>query len=176
MSCSCVTSDEKPGDTDRRGAKKETPPIKDVGWKLRDALKQQLAIIHERVEAKKLAKLALAEVRQLLAKEEEEEKLDVGRKEMKARVKERVSARLKEEEEKMEKEQMENALEKLRQEKAKQLDEIKTEESKEEGEKSKKGEEEKEEGGGRKAQEERGRGRESGREKRKKSKDSGGKK
>ncbi|XP_053293121.1 uncharacterized protein LOC128454012 [Pleuronectes platessa] len=170
-------SDEKPGDTDRRGAEKETPPIKDVGRKLRDALKQQLAIIHERVEAKKLAKLALAEVRQLLAREEEEEKLDLGRKDMTARVKERVSARLKEEEEKMEKEEIENALEKLRKEKAKQQDEINTEEGndKKDSEKSKNGVEN-EEGAGRKAQEEKGRGRKSGKEKRKKTKDGGGKK
>ncbi|GLD61839.1 aspartyl/asparaginyl beta-hydroxylase isoform X7, partial [Lates japonicus] len=109
-----VHTDETPGDTARRGAKKETSPTKDVGLKLREALKQQLAIIHERVEAKKLAKLALAEVRHLLAKEEEEKELELGRKEITARVKERVAARLKEEEEKIEKEETEKALEKLR--------------------------------------------------------------
>lgn len=96
-----------------------TIETKDVGWKLREALKQQLAIIHERVEAKKLAKLALAEVRELLAKEEEEKELELGRNEIKARVKERVSARLKEEEEKLEKEELEKALGKLRKEKSK---------------------------------------------------------
>ncbi len=115
-------------------------PTKDVGWKLREALKQQLAIIHERVEAKKIAKLALAEVRELLAKEEEEKELELGRKEITARVKERVATRLKEEEEKIEKEEMEKALEKLRKEKEKQDE--KREESKDEEEdekKSKKG-------------------------------------
>uniref|UniRef100_A0A8D3BCF1 Aspartyl beta-hydroxylase/Triadin domain-containing protein n=1 Tax=Scophthalmus maximus TaxID=52904 RepID=A0A8D3BCF1_SCOMX len=182
-----VLLDEKPGDTATRGAKKETPPTKDVGWKLRDALKQQLAIIHERVEAKKLAKLALAEVRQLLAKEEEEEKLELGRKEISARVKERVATRLKDEEEKIEREEMEKALEKLRRDKAKLLNDIKEEEGKDvkEGEKeSKKGggkekSEKKVEGEGNKVQDEDS-GKESAREKRKKSKveksDRGGKK
>uniref|UniRef100_A0AAQ6ARH9 Aspartyl beta-hydroxylase/Triadin domain-containing protein n=1 Tax=Amphiprion ocellaris TaxID=80972 RepID=A0AAQ6ARH9_AMPOC len=182
--------DEKPGDEARRGAKKETSTSKDVGWKLREALKQQLAIIHERVEAKKLAKLALAEVRQLLAKEEEEKELELGRKEISARVKERVATRLKEEEEKMEKEEMEKALEKLHKEKAEQPDEKKEETSKEEkagDKKSKKGGEKEEksekegEGEGNKAQEEdMERGKELAREKRKKSKadksDRGGKK
>lgn len=70
-----------------------------MAWKLQEALKQQLAIIHERVEAKKLAKLALAEVRQLLAREEEE--IELGRKDRTVRVKERVAASLKEEGEKM---------------------------------------------------------------------------
>lgn len=82
-----------------------------MGAKLREALKQQLAAIHERVEAKKLAKLALAEVRELLAKEEEEKELELGRKEIKARAKERAAARLKEEEEKLQQEEMERALE-----------------------------------------------------------------
>uniref|UniRef100_A0A3Q2U4W0 Arginine and glutamate-rich protein 1-like n=1 Tax=Fundulus heteroclitus TaxID=8078 RepID=A0A3Q2U4W0_FUNHE len=130
------------GDFDVEDAKVllEKPSSRDVGLKLREALKQQLAIIHERVEAKKLAKLALAEVRQLLAKEEEEKELDLGRKEITAKVKERVANRLKEEEEKMEQEEMEKALEKVRKEKAKLND--KEEETKEDegGEKeSKKG-------------------------------------
>uniref|UniRef100_A0A3B4ZXZ7 Aspartyl beta-hydroxylase/Triadin domain-containing protein n=1 Tax=Stegastes partitus TaxID=144197 RepID=A0A3B4ZXZ7_9TELE len=190
MRAASLGLDEKPGDEARRGAKKETSTTKDVGWKLREALKQQLAIIHERVEAKKLAKLALAEVRQLLAKEEEEKELELGRKEITARVKERVATRLKEEEEKMEKEEMEKALEKLHKEKAKQPDEKKEETSKEEkagDKKSKKGGEKEEksekkgEGEGKKGQEEdMEKGRESAREKRKKNKaeksDRGGKK
>lgn len=49
---------------------------KDVGARLREALKMQLAIIHERVEAKKIAKMALAEVRNILAKEEAERLMD----------------------------------------------------------------------------------------------------
>uniref|UniRef100_A0A3Q2P171 Arginine and glutamate-rich protein 1-like n=1 Tax=Fundulus heteroclitus TaxID=8078 RepID=A0A3Q2P171_FUNHE len=135
-----VLLDDKPAEGVGRGANKEKPSSRDVGLKLREALKQQLAIIHERVEAKKLAKLALAEVRQLLAKEEEEKELDLGRKEITAKVKERVANRLKEEEEKMEQEEMEKALEKVRKEKAKLND--KEEETKEDegGEKeSKKG-------------------------------------
>ncbi|XP_078143696.1 uncharacterized protein LOC144542121, partial [Centroberyx gerrardi] len=115
-------ADEKP-DVARRGAKKENPLTKDVGWKLREALKQQLAMIHERVEAKKIAKLALAEVRQLLAKEEEDKVLELRREEVTAKARERVAARLKEEEEKIEREEMEKALEKLRREKAKQQEE-----------------------------------------------------
>uniref|UniRef100_A0A3B3UKS9 Aspartate beta-hydroxylase n=1 Tax=Poecilia latipinna TaxID=48699 RepID=A0A3B3UKS9_9TELE len=122
------------GDFDVEDAKVllESPSPRDVGLKLREALKQQLAIIHERVEAKKMAKLALAEVRQLLAKEEEEKELDLGRKEITARVKERVASRLKEEEEKLEKEEMEKALEKVQKEKAKQKEE-KEEETKDKG-------------------------------------------
>lgn len=119
----------------------ETPSARHVGLKLREALKQQLTIIHERVEAKKLAKLALAEVRQLLAKEEEEKELNLGRKEITARVKERVANRLKEEEEKMEKEEMVKALEKQRKEKTKQNNEEKEETKEDKGgeKKSRKG-------------------------------------
>uniref|UniRef100_A0A4W5QLU0 Aspartyl beta-hydroxylase/Triadin domain-containing protein n=1 Tax=Hucho hucho TaxID=62062 RepID=A0A4W5QLU0_9TELE len=65
------TKDENPRHVSKRKAKKENPLTKDVGWKLREALNQQLAIIHERVEAKKIAKMALAEVRNILAKEKE---------------------------------------------------------------------------------------------------------
>uniref|UniRef100_A0A4W5QRF0 Aspartyl beta-hydroxylase/Triadin domain-containing protein n=1 Tax=Hucho hucho TaxID=62062 RepID=A0A4W5QRF0_9TELE len=67
------TKDENPRHVSKRKAKKENPLTKDVGWKLREALNQQLAIIHERVEAKKIAKMALAEVRNILAKEKEKE-------------------------------------------------------------------------------------------------------
>lgn len=137
----------------------EPPSPKDVGLKLREALKQQLAIIHERVEAKKLAKLALAEVRELLMKEEEEKELELGRKNMTTRVKERVAARLKEEEEKMEKAEMEKALEKLKKEK--QLDKKKEEEGKEEEKQA-----EKEVEGKKGKQEDEGRG-ESAKEKKK---------
>uniref|UniRef100_A0A3B3CAY9 Retinitis pigmentosa 1-like 1 protein n=1 Tax=Oryzias melastigma TaxID=30732 RepID=A0A3B3CAY9_ORYME len=103
-----VLLDEKPGEPPCSGAHKEPPSPKDVGFRLREALKQQLAIIHERVEAKRLAKLALAEVRQLLLKEEELKELELERrKEIPADVKKRVAARLKEEEERIEKEEME---------------------------------------------------------------------
>ncbi|XP_029971341.1 cyclic nucleotide-gated cation channel beta-1-like [Salarias fasciatus] len=138
----------------------ESSPAKDAGLKLREALKQQLAAIHERVEAKKLARLALAEVRQLLAREEEDRELELGRKEISARVKERVAARLKEEEERMEKEQVEKALEKLRKEKTKEPEKKEEEEEEEEEEedgdaKSKKGGEKAEKkGDGKKEQEE----------------------
>ncbi|XP_014842545.1 PREDICTED: aspartyl/asparaginyl beta-hydroxylase-like isoform X4 [Poecilia mexicana] len=138
-----VLLDDKPAEGPCRGVNKESPSPRDVGLKLREALKQQLAIIHERVEAKKMAKLALAEVRQLLAKEEEEKELDLGRKEITARVKERVASRLKEEEEKMEKEEMEKALEKVQKEKAKQKEEKEEETKDKEGEKKSKKREEK---------------------------------
>lgn len=121
-----VLLDDKAGETLKTGAKTESSRPKDVGLKLREALKQQLALIHERVEAKKLARLALAEVRHLLAKEEEAKELEVGRTNMSARVRERVAARLKDEEEKMEQEEMEKVLEKLRTEKNKQPEESKT--------------------------------------------------
>uniref|UniRef100_A0A3Q2DAB8 Aspartyl beta-hydroxylase/Triadin domain-containing protein n=1 Tax=Cyprinodon variegatus TaxID=28743 RepID=A0A3Q2DAB8_CYPVA len=124
-----VLLDDKPAGRANRGANKETSSPRDVGLKLREALKQQLVIIHERVEAKKIAKLALAEVRQLLTKEEEERELDLGRKEITARVKERVAIRLKEEEAKMEKEEVEKALEKVLKEKSKQKDDEKEEEA-----------------------------------------------
>lgn len=109
-----------------------------MGQKLREALKQQLAIIHERVEAKKLAKLALAEVRKLLAKEEEDKKLKLGRKEITAKVKERVAAVLKVEEEKLEKEELEKAKEKQRKIKAKHPNEKRKEKSKNDKEKEEK--------------------------------------
>lgn len=103
------------------------------------------------MEAKKLAKLALAEVRLLLAKEEADKELELGRKEIMARVKESVATRLLEEEEKMEKEEWDKALEKQRMEKAKPLNVKREEESKEkEGKKTEK----KVEGEGNKAQEE----------------------
>uniref|UniRef100_A0AAX7V7N4 Aspartyl beta-hydroxylase/Triadin domain-containing protein n=1 Tax=Astatotilapia calliptera TaxID=8154 RepID=A0AAX7V7N4_ASTCA len=162
------TADEKPGCAPGGGAKKESSP-KNVGLKLREALKQQVAIIHERMEAKKLAKLALAEVRELLAKEEQEKELEMGRKEMSARVKERVAMRLKEEEDRLEKEEMERALEKLRKEKAKGTDEEEGGEKriKKGAEKDEKPEK-KEEGQGKKEREEAGK--ESAAEKRKKTK------
>nr|XP_024657191.1 aspartyl/asparaginyl beta-hydroxylase-like isoform X3 [Maylandia zebra] len=163
-----VLLDEKPGCAPGGGAKKESSP-KNVGSKLREALKQQVAIIHERMEAKKLAKLALAEVRELLAKEEQEKELEMGRKEMSARVKERVAMRLKEEEDRLEKEEMERALEKLRKEKAKGTDEEEGGEKriKKGAEKDEKPEK-KEEGQGKKEREEAGK--ESAAEKRKKTK------
>uniref|UniRef100_A0AAQ4NXW0 Aspartyl beta-hydroxylase/Triadin domain-containing protein n=1 Tax=Gasterosteus aculeatus aculeatus TaxID=481459 RepID=A0AAQ4NXW0_GASAC len=146
-----VLLDETPEDASSRGTERESSQTKEVAWKLREALKQQLAIIHERVEAKKLAKLALAEVRLLLAKEEADKELELGRKEIMARVKESVATRLLEEEEKMEKEEWDKALEKQRMEKAKPLNVKREEESKEkEGKKTEK----KVEGEGNKAQEE----------------------
>uniref|UniRef100_A0A4W5NJD6 Aspartate beta-hydroxylase n=1 Tax=Hucho hucho TaxID=62062 RepID=A0A4W5NJD6_9TELE len=112
-----ATEDEKPRHAAKREAQKEHPLTKDVGWKLREALKQQLAIIHERVEAKKIAKMALAEVRNILAREEEEKVLGVTREESAKKAKVAVAARMKEEEEKIEKEEFEKALEKIRRDK-----------------------------------------------------------
>ncbi|KAL2085294.1 hypothetical protein ACEWY4_018614 [Coilia grayii] len=53
----------------KKGAERMT---KNLGRKLKAALKEQLRIIHEKIEAKKIAKMALSEVRTILAKEEEE--------------------------------------------------------------------------------------------------------
>lgn len=81
---------------------------KEVGARLREALKMQLAIIHERIEAKKIAKMALAEVRNILAKEEEEKLMDQKREEAQAKAWERVEARLKEEDVRVEGEMEKN--------------------------------------------------------------------
>lgn len=101
---------------------------KDSHLKLREALKHQLSVIQERVEAKKLARMALAEVRQLLAKEEEARALELGRANMSDRVRERVAARLRQEEERMEREEMERAMEKIKVEKMKEQEELEREE------------------------------------------------
>ncbi|KAK1786264.1 hypothetical protein P4O66_017969 [Electrophorus voltai] len=77
--------------------KREGSHAKDVGLRLREALKQQLAIIHERVEARKIAKMALAEVRSILAKEQEEKALERIKQESEAKAWERAQARLREE-------------------------------------------------------------------------------
>uniref|UniRef100_A0A9J7XMJ6 Aspartate beta-hydroxylase n=1 Tax=Cyprinus carpio carpio TaxID=630221 RepID=A0A9J7XMJ6_CYPCA len=106
--------DEKKEVSRRKG---ELSHAKDVGLKLREALKQQLTIIHERVEARKIAKLALAEVRNILAKEEEERTLNHIREESEAKAWERAEARLKEEGERIEKEDVEKAMERIRKEK-----------------------------------------------------------
>lgn len=68
----------------------------------------QLAIIHERIEARKIAKMALAEVRNILAKEEEEKLLDQKREDAQTKAWERVEARLKEEDERIEEEMEKN--------------------------------------------------------------------
>lgn len=70
---------------------------KDVGTRLREALKMQLTIIHERVEAKKIAKMALAEVRNILAKEEENKLMDERRVEVQSKAWERVERHFKDE-------------------------------------------------------------------------------
>ncbi|XDV27322.1 hypothetical protein PO909_030876 [Leuciscus waleckii] len=110
-----VLLDENSKDVSRR--KGELSHAKDVGLKLREALKQQLTIIHERVEARKIAKLALAEVRNILAKEEEERTLNRIREESEAKAWERAEARLKEEGERIEKEDVEKAMQRIRKEK-----------------------------------------------------------
>ncbi len=68
-------------------------PTRDIGRKLKVALKEQLRIIHEKIEAKKIAKLALAEVRSVLAQEEEERQAALAAK----KVKEEAGAKLQEE-------------------------------------------------------------------------------
>ncbi|KAG5286884.1 hypothetical protein AALO_G00019870 [Alosa alosa] len=88
---------DEPGDLAKKQGKRDHSMAKDVGARLREALKMQLSIIHERIEAKKIAKMALAEVRNILAKEEEEKLMDQKREETRAKAWERVEARLKEE-------------------------------------------------------------------------------
>ncbi|KAG9264731.1 aspartyl/asparaginyl beta-hydroxylase-like isoform X3 [Astyanax mexicanus] len=109
-----VLLDEKPRDLSKM---REPSQAKDAGLKLREALKQQLTIIHERIEARKIAKLALAEVRSIIAKEEEEKALDRVREESEAKAWERAEARLREEGERIEKEDVEKAMERIRREK-----------------------------------------------------------
>lgn len=84
---------------------------------MREALKEQLTIIHERVEARKIAKMALAEVRSILAKEEEEKVLERIREETELKAWERAEARLREEGERIEREDVEKAMERIRREK-----------------------------------------------------------
>lgn len=81
----------------------------------------QLAIIHERVEARKIAKMALAEVRNILAKEEEEKLMDQKREEAQAKAWERVEARLKAEDVRGEGE-MEKARERARKDRVDQAE------------------------------------------------------
>lgn len=99
------------------GRSPEQPLAKDVGQKLRDALKQQLALIYERVEAKKIAKMALGEVRSLLEQEREEEMLERIRKESEIKAWERAEARLLEEGERIERKDVERAMERILREK-----------------------------------------------------------
>nr|ACO14201.1 Aspartyl/asparaginyl beta-hydroxylase [Esox lucius] len=122
-----ILLDGKPEHVAKKETKKENHLTKDVGWKLKEALKQQLAMIHERVGAKKIAKMALAEVRNILAKEE----VQVFKsKDMAKKAKVAVASRLKVEEEKMiEKEKKEKeekdkkVFEKIRQTKQQKEDE-----------------------------------------------------
>ncbi|KAL2098310.1 hypothetical protein ACEWY4_007517 [Coilia grayii] len=93
---------DEPGDLAKKHGEPDHALAKDVGTRLKEALKMQLAIIHERVEAKKIAKMALAEVRNILAKEEEEKLMDQRREETQAW--ERVEVHLKEESMRMERE------------------------------------------------------------------------
>uniref|UniRef100_A0AAY4ALF0 Aspartyl beta-hydroxylase/Triadin domain-containing protein n=1 Tax=Denticeps clupeoides TaxID=299321 RepID=A0AAY4ALF0_9TELE len=104
---------DEPKDICKKQGKREKPLAKDVGATLREALKMQLTLIHERVEARKIAKMALAEVRNILAKEEEEKFLDQKREEVQVKAWAIASARLKEEEEKIEREEVEKAMDKL---------------------------------------------------------------
>uniref|UniRef100_A0AAZ3PWB1 Aspartyl beta-hydroxylase/Triadin domain-containing protein n=1 Tax=Oncorhynchus tshawytscha TaxID=74940 RepID=A0AAZ3PWB1_ONCTS len=116
------------GDFDVEDAKVllENPLTKDVGWKLREALNQQLAIIHERLEAKKIAKMALAEVRNILAREKEKV-LGVTRDEVAKKAKVATAARM---EDKPEKGEFKKALGKIRRDKEKEGENKKQEQGK----------------------------------------------
>lgn len=88
-----------------------------MGLRLREALKEQLNIIHERVEARKIAKMALAEVRSILAKEQEEKVLERIREESEVKAWERAEARLREQGDMIERQDVDKAMEKIRREK-----------------------------------------------------------
>ncbi|KPP72629.1 hypothetical protein Z043_108353 [Scleropages formosus] len=131
---------------------------------MREALKEQLRMIHEKIEAKKIAKMALAEVRSIIAKEEaqkqaaREEELKMEATAQKA--KERTEAQLQEEvgkrarEEEREKKKEVERREKAKKEKAekerltkekerKEKEKLTKEKEREEKEKTKQGREEK---------------------------------
>lgn len=69
------------------------------------------------MEARKIAKMALAEVRSILAKEKEEKLLERIREESELKAWERAEAQLREEGEWIEREDVEKAMEKIRREK-----------------------------------------------------------
>uniref|UniRef100_A0A8C7L9J3 Uncharacterized protein n=1 Tax=Oncorhynchus kisutch TaxID=8019 RepID=A0A8C7L9J3_ONCKI len=99
-------------------------PTRELGRKLKSALKEQLRMIHEKIEAQKIAEMALAEVRSILAKEEEERQLvnalELKRQEVAQKAQEMLEAQLREEREQEEKRQLEKEkLEKERTEKEK---------------------------------------------------------
>lgn len=70
------------------------------------------------MEARKIARMALAEVRSILAKEEEEKVLERIREESELKAWERAEARLQEEGEQIEREDVDKAMERIRREKA----------------------------------------------------------
>lgn len=88
------------------------------------------------MEARKIAKMALAEVRSILAKEEEEKVLERIREESELKAWERAEARLREEGERIEREDVEKAMERIRREKEERERTAKKVKTKEEEEKA----------------------------------------
>ncbi|KAK6299700.1 hypothetical protein J4Q44_G00297330 [Coregonus suidteri] len=70
-----LKKDESPGEVASKKNRTKEHPTRELGRKLKAALKEQLRMIHEKIEAQKIAEMALAEVRSILAKEEEERQL-----------------------------------------------------------------------------------------------------
>uniref|UniRef100_A0A8C9VV24 Aspartate beta-hydroxylase n=1 Tax=Scleropages formosus TaxID=113540 RepID=A0A8C9VV24_SCLFO len=152
------------GDFDVEDAKVLLGRCTDLPHLQKEALKEQLRMIHEKIEAKKIAKMALAEVRSIIAKEEaqkqaaREEELKMEATAQKA--KERTEAQLQEEvgkrarEEEREKKKEVERREKAKKEKAekerltkekerKEKEKLTKEKEREEKEKTKQGREEK---------------------------------
>ncbi|KAG7455126.1 hypothetical protein MATL_G00253230 [Megalops atlanticus] len=106
-------TDEEPGEVSRKERTRDSPINRDAAGKLKEALKRQLAMIHERVEAKKIARLALAEVRSAIVKEEEarhaDRALERRAEAAAAKARERSEERLRKAVEKMEREEDERA-------------------------------------------------------------------
>lgn len=90
------------------------------------------------MEARKIARMALAEVRSILAKEEEEKVLERIREESELKAWERAEARLREEGERIEREDVAKAMERIRREKEereRKAEKVKTQEEEEKKEK-----------------------------------------
>ncbi|CDQ65186.1 unnamed protein product [Oncorhynchus mykiss] len=105
------TKDQSPGEVASKKNRTKEHPTRELGRKLKSALKEQLRMIHEKIEAQKIAEMALAEVRSILDKEEEERQLvnalELKRQEGAQKAQEMLEAQLREEREQEEKREAE---------------------------------------------------------------------
>uniref|UniRef100_A0A4W5NQL5 Aspartate beta-hydroxylase n=1 Tax=Hucho hucho TaxID=62062 RepID=A0A4W5NQL5_9TELE len=85
--------------------------LENLGGNLKAALKEHLRMIHEKIEAKKIASMALAEVRSILAKEEDERQfvnaLELKRQEAAQKAQEMLEAQFRKEKDEEERKQEE---------------------------------------------------------------------